>query len=100
MAPDRAEKDPASTVLVSTTQGRSPEVIQPILSRFPVSKSSVKLIGRKWAVKAMLEVATSDKGLLFAGKLPVQPSNTKNGSGLPVSTRVELLTTSPEGGVT
>src|SRR5438445_8936974 len=97
MAPERAEKFPASTVLVWTDQGRSPEATQPSLSRSPVSKSSVKLMGRKWTVKVMLELTTNDKGLAAARKLPVQLSNSKNVSGVPVRTTVELLITSPEG---
>src|SRR5882724_8681193 len=100
MTPDRAEKFPARTVLVSTDQGTLPEADQPSRRRFPVSKSSVKLIGRKWAVKLMLELTTSDNGLAVARKLPAQLSNSKNGSGAAVRTTVELLTTSPEDGVT
>src|SRR5437667_1092621 len=100
MAPDRAEKLPASTSLPWTNQGRSPEADQPSLNRFPVSKSSVKLMARKLAVNWMLELTTSDNGLAVARKLPVQLANSKNGSGVAFRTTVELLTTSPEGPVT
>src|SRR5213593_2669225 len=97
MAPDRAEKFPASTVLPWTDQGRLPEPDQLSLSKFPVSKSSVKAIGRKWAVRPILELTTSDNGLAVAKKLPVQLSNSKKGSGVAFRTTVELLITLPSG---
>src|SRR6267378_1122584 len=100
MAPDLAEPCPASTTFVCTTQGRLPVVVQESLRRLVVSKSSMKLMGRKLAVNWMLELTTNDNGLVVARKLPVQLANSKKGSGVALTTTVELLTTSPHGGVT
>src|SRR5438552_8496669 len=100
MPTDLAKKLPARTELDCTSHGRLPEVDQPSRNKFPVSKSSMKLIARKLAVNWMLELTSNDNGLAVARKLPVQLANSKNGSGVAVRTTVELLTTSPEGPVT